>query len=104
MEQVTELWLVLRQQLYELNGQLHLIPFDYLLLIAGLACLAALVLLISRVRAGRRLRRMRNERDTLEEQLATSRATYDSEVRWRRATEATAGPKVVNTMGQPKGP
>ncbi len=95
MEQVTDLWLVLRQQFDTLAGRLHQVSFDHLLLIASVACLAALVLLISRLRASRAYRRMRDEKDSLKQQLAALQATYDSEIRWRTASETHSAAKAT---------
>jgi hypothetical protein len=71
------------------------IALDYLLLITLLAGLVVLLLLISRLRTGRAYRRMREERDALKQQLATLQTAYDSEIRWRTASEKHDAPKAT---------
>ncbi len=96
MEEVTALWSVLQQRLDALIRRLYDISPEHLVLIALLACSVAFLLLISRLRTGRAYRRMRDERDTLKQQLTTLQAAYDSEIRWRTASEkhdASKAPK-----------
>jgi hypothetical protein len=89
MDEVMDLWAVLRQRLGTLVDLLREVPLDLALAIAAAACVAAFLLLVSRLRAGRAYRQMRGERDDLKQQLAALQTTYDNEIRWRRASEAS---------------
>ena len=93
MEQAMDLWAALLQHLSAWVGQLRGASPDPLILLAALACLVAFLLLISRLRARQAYRRMREERDTLKQQLATLQTAYDSEIRWRTASEKQGASK-----------
>ncbi len=96
MEQVAEFGAIIRQQTDALWDRLHQVPFDYLLMLLALATLITFVLLISRLRAWRAYRRLRDERDTLNQQLATLQSAYDKEILWRTASEKYGTSKAIN--------
>ncbi len=97
MEQAMDLWAALRQHLDAWVGQLREASPDHLLLLAALACLVAFLLLISRLCARRAYRRLRDERDDLKQQLATLQSAYDSEIRWRTASERYDASKATSS-------
>jgi hypothetical protein len=97
MGEVAVLWTMILQRLDALVRQLYESSPDHLLSTTLLACSVALLLLISRLRAGRAHRRLRSERDDLKQQLATVQAAYDSEVRWRTASEKYDASKVASS-------
>ncbi len=96
MEEVSAFWAVLQQRLDDLIRRLYEISPEHLLLTALLACFVALLLLMSRLRSGRAYRRLRDERDTLNQQLATLQSAYDKEILWRTASEKHGMSKDIN--------